>query len=44
MILSRVGSVFSISCILGRALRIMETLSDFLLNHESQKGGTIGAI
>ena len=44
MILSRVGSVFNISCILGRALRIMETLPDFSLNHESRKGGTIGSI
>ena len=44
MILSHVGSVFSTSCILGRALRTKETLPDFSLNHESQKEGTIGAI
>ena len=44
MILSHVGSVFSISCILGRAPRTKETLPDLSLNHESRKGGTIRAI
>ena len=44
MILSHVGSVFSTSCILGRAPHTKETLPDFSLNHGSQKGDTIGAI
>ena len=44
MILSHVGSFFSTSCILGRAPRTKETLLDFLLNHGSRKGDTIGAI
>ena len=44
MILSHVGCVFSINCILGRAPRTNETLPDFRLNNESRKGGTIGAI
>ena len=44
MILSHVGSVFSTSCILGRAPRTNDTLPDFSLNHKSRKGGTIGAI
>ena len=44
MILSHVGSVFSTSCILGRALHTKETLPDFSLNHGSRKGDTIGAI
>ena len=44
MILSHVGSFFSTSCILGRALRIKKTLPDFSLNHGFRKGDTIGAI
>ena len=44
MILRHVDSVFSISCILDRAPRTNETLPDFSLNHESRKGGMIGAI
>ena len=44
MILSHVSCVFSTNCILGRAPRTKETLSDFSLNHESRKGGTIRAI
>ena len=44
MILSHVGCVFRTNCILVRALRTKETLPDFSLNHESRKGGTIGAI
>ena len=44
MILSHVGCVFRKNCILGRAPRTKETLSDFSLNHESKKWGTIGAI
>ena len=44
MILSHVGSVFSISCILGRAPRTKEPMLDFSLNHESRKGGMIGVI
>ena len=34
----------NLDCILGRTPRIKETMSDFSLNHESRKGGTIGAI
>ena len=44
MIFSHIGCVFMTNCILGRAPRTKETLPDFSLNHESQKGGTIGAI
>ena len=44
MILSHVGCVFRTNCILGRGPRTKETLPDFSLNHESRKGGTIGAI
>ena len=44
MILSHVGCVFRTNCILGRAPCTKETLPDFSLNHESRKGGTIGAI
>ena len=44
MISSHVGSVFSISCILGRAPHTKEILPDFSLNHEFRKWGTIGAI
>ena len=44
MILSHVGSVFSTSCILGRAPCTKDTLPDYSLNHKSRKGGTIGAI
>ena len=44
MILSHVGCVFRTNYILGRAPRTKETLSDFSLNHESWKGGTIRAI
>ena len=44
MILSHVGCVFRTNCILGRAPRTKETLPDFSFNHESRKGGTIGAI
>ena len=44
MILSHVGCVFRTNCILGRVPCTKETLLDFSLNHESRKGGTIGAI
>ena len=44
MILSHVGSVFSTSCILGKAPRTKDTLPDFSLNYKSLKGATIGAI
>ena len=44
MILSHIGYVFRTNCILGRAPRTNETLPYFSLNHESRKGGMIGAI